>query len=84
MNKPFEDKPLSPAEKLRVAVAVLNDGWDQHKVAALLGVMPERVAEAIASIRPALDSPANDPIGQRILGLEAVARAVGGRSGDDG
>jgi hypothetical protein len=58
----------------------LIDGWDAHKVAALLGVMPERVAEAVAVIKPALNGPANDPVGQRLAGLEAVARSVGWRS----
>ena len=74
--KPFEDKPLTAVEKLRVAVAVLNDGWDPHKVATLLGVMPERVAEAVAMIQPALDGRPNDPIGSRIAGLDAVRRVT--------
>jgi hypothetical protein len=65
---------------LRVAVAVLINGWDTHKVAALLGVMPERVAEAVASLRPTLENLPHDPVGQRLAGLEAVARSVGGQS----
>jgi hypothetical protein len=63
-----------------VAVAVLLNGWDAHKVAALLGVMPERVAEAVASLKPALESLPHDPVGQRLAGLEAVGRSIGGQS----
>lgn len=46
---------LTPAEKLRVAVAVLVDGFDQHKVAALMGVNPGRVAEAVVAVRNAIE-----------------------------
>lgn len=72
------DRQLAAAERLRVAVAVLIDGWDMHKVAALLGVAPERVAEAVAAIKPVLSGPPNDPVGSRLAGLEAVARSVEG------
>jgi hypothetical protein len=58
----MKDKPcaehktsLTPAEKLRVAVAVLLDGVDQHRVAALLGVNQGRVNEAVAAVRQAID-----------------------------
>jgi hypothetical protein len=61
-----------------VAVAVLINGWDTHLVAALLGVRPERVAEAVASLKPALESLPHDPVGQRLAGLEAVSRSIGG------
>ena len=46
---------LMPAEKLRVAVAVLADGYDQHRVAALMGVNAGRVAEAVVAVRKAID-----------------------------
>jgi plasmid maintenance system antidote protein VapI len=46
---------LTPGEKLRVAVAVLLDGFDQHKVAALMGVNPGRVNEAVMAVRKAID-----------------------------
>jgi hypothetical protein len=46
---------LTPAEKLRVAVAVLVDGIDQHKVAALMGVNQGRVGEAVAAVRKAIE-----------------------------
>jgi hypothetical protein len=65
---------------LRVAVAVLIDGWDTHKVAALLGVEPLRVAEAVASLKPALENQPHDPVGRRLAGMDAVARSVGGQS----
>jgi DNA-binding transcriptional regulator YdaS (Cro superfamily) len=51
---------LLPGEKLRVAVAVLLDGFDQHKVAALMGVNPGRVNEAVQAVRRAIDPEAND------------------------
>jgi len=51
---------LTPAEKLRVAVAVLADGIDQHKVAALMGVNQGRIGEFISKIRNVLeDNPDN-------------------------
>jgi plasmid maintenance system antidote protein VapI len=46
---------LTPGEKLRVAVAVLLDGFDQHRVAALMGVNPGRVNEAVMAVRKAID-----------------------------
>jgi hypothetical protein len=56
-DKPYLDHraSLSPAEKLRVAVAVLLEGFDQHKVAALMGVNQGRVAEAVGAVRKAID-----------------------------
>jgi DNA-binding transcriptional regulator YdaS (Cro superfamily) len=51
---------LTPGERLRVAVAVLLDGFDQHKVAALMGVNPGRVNEAVQAVRRAIDPEAND------------------------
>jgi hypothetical protein len=58
MNKPSyaEHKTkLTPAEKLRVAVAVPVDGIDQHKVVSLMGVNPGRVGELIGAIRRFLE-----------------------------
>ena len=59
-SNPYETHKtaLTPAEKLRVAVAVLVDCFDQHKVAALMGVNPGRVAEAIAAVRKAIEEEA--------------------------
>jgi hypothetical protein len=58
----MKDKPylehrttLTPAERLRVAVAVLVDGFDQHRVAALMGVNPGRVNEAVVAVRKAIE-----------------------------
>ena len=45
---------LTAQEKLRVAVAVLIEGVPQHVIAALMGVNPGRVAEAITAIREAI------------------------------
>lgn len=61
-DKPYlEHKAsLTPAEKLRVAVAVLIDGVDQHKVAALMGVNQGRVNEAVVAVRKAIDPDNND------------------------
>jgi hypothetical protein len=75
-----EDRQLTPNERLRVGVAVLINGWDTHKVAALLGVEPERVAEAVASLKLSLENMSTDRVGARLAGLEAVARSVGGQS----
>ena len=47
---------LTPTEKLRVAVAVLIDGFDQHKVAALMGVNPGRVNEAVMAVKRAIEN----------------------------
>jgi hypothetical protein len=46
---------LTAQEKLRIAVAVLIDGVPQHVVAALFGVNSGRIAEAVATIRKALE-----------------------------
>jgi hypothetical protein len=56
-NNPYlETKTaLTPAEKLKVAYAVLINGWDQHEVAALMGVNPGRVNEAVMAVRKAID-----------------------------
>jgi hypothetical protein len=56
-DKPYLDHrtALTPAEKLRVAVAVLIDGFDQHKVAALMGVNMGRVNEAVTAVRQAIE-----------------------------
>lgn len=61
-DKPYlEHKAaLTPAEKLRVAVAVLVDGFDQHRVAALMGVNPGRINEAVVAVRQAIDPDANE------------------------
>jgi len=61
-DKPYAEHntALTPAQKLRVAVAVLVDGFDQHKVAALMGVNPGRVAEAVVAVRKAIDPEAED------------------------
>lgn len=62
-DKPYVERKasLTPAEKLRVAVAVLVDGFDQHRVAALMGVNPGRVNEAVVAVRDAIEpsSPEN-------------------------
>jgi hypothetical protein len=47
---------LTPQEKLRVVVAVLVDGMDQHKVAALMGVNPGRVNTIVVAVRKLLES----------------------------
>ena len=61
-DKPYVEHrtALTPAEKLRVAVAVLVDGFDQHKVAALMGVNAGRVAEAVVAVRQAIDPESNN------------------------
>jgi predicted XRE-type DNA-binding protein len=46
---------LTPAQKLRAAVAVLLDGIDQHKVAALFGVNQGRVNEAVIAVLEAIE-----------------------------
>ena len=46
---------LTPQEKLRIAVAVLVEGVPQHVIAALFGVNPGRVAEAIGAVRRAIE-----------------------------
>lgn len=42
---------LTPEEQLRVSVAVLCDGVDQHVVASLMGVNHGRVNEAVQKAR---------------------------------
>ena len=61
-DKPYVEHKaaLTPAEKLRVAVAVLVDGFDQHKVAALMGVNMGRVNEAVVAVRQAIDPDNNE------------------------
>lgn len=56
-EKPYMETKtaLTPAERLKVSVAVLVDGWDQHRVAALMGVNQGRVSEAVTAIRVALE-----------------------------
>lgn len=62
-DKPYAEHKtaLSPAERLRVAVAVLVDGYDQHRIAALMGVNPGRVAEAVVAVRRAIDPEGETP-----------------------
>lgn len=62
-DKPYVEHKaaLTPAEKLRVAVAVLVDGFDQHKVAALMGVNMGRVNEAVVAVRQAIDPDNAEP-----------------------
>jgi hypothetical protein len=64
-DKPYLDHKtaLTPAEKLRCAVAVLLDGFDQHRVAALMGVNPGRVNEAVMAVRQAID-PENNHVNE--------------------
>ena len=45
---------LEPDEKLKVAVAVLINGWNQHDIAAFMGVNPGRVNEAVKEIKAAV------------------------------
>ena len=56
-DKPYlETKTsLTPGEKLKVAYAVLINGWDQMEVASLMGVNIGRVNEAVQAIRKAID-----------------------------
>jgi len=48
---------LTPDEKLKAAWGHLIQGVDQHTIAALYGVNPARVAEAIAAARAAFGIP---------------------------
>lgn len=51
MKRGHEHKTsLTPDEKLRAAHAHLCDGIAQHSIAALFGVNPGRVAEAVVEI----------------------------------
>lgn len=59
---------LTPQEKLRIAVAVLVEGVPQHVIAALFGVNPGRVAEAVVAIKKAIE---NDAVRSN-LGRSAV------------
>jgi hypothetical protein len=52
---------LTPQEKLRVSVAVLLEGVPQHVAAALMGVNPGRIAEAISAIRQAIGAKEDEP-----------------------
>jgi outer membrane receptor protein involved in Fe transport len=63
-DKPYLEHKvaLTPAEKLRVAVAVLVDGFDQHRVAALMGVNPGRINEAVVAVRQAIDPENNEAV----------------------
>jgi hypothetical protein len=76
---------LTPAEKLRVAVAVLADGIDQHKVAALMGVNPGRVGEFISKIRRLLEEDEDqDMLPNAVISAEevrATIRAAEARAG---
>ncbi len=59
---------LTPQEKLRVSVAVIIEGVPQHVIAALFGVNPGRVAEAVVAIRRAIenDTVRSDPGGPAV------------------
>lgn len=46
---------LTPQEKLRVAVAHLCEGVDQHVLAALMGVNQGRINEAVTAVRRAIE-----------------------------
>jgi hypothetical protein len=46
---------LTPQEKLRIAVAVLIEGVPQHVIAALFGVNPARVNEAVQAVKGAIE-----------------------------
>jgi hypothetical protein len=55
MKKGYEPKTnLSPQERLKAAYAHEVLGVDQHVIAALYGVNPGRVAEAVADVRKAV------------------------------
>ena len=70
---------LTPQEKLRVAVAVLVEGVPQHIIAALFGVNPGRVAEAVGAVRRAIE---NDTVRSDLGGPTVEIRDV--EQGDDG
>lgn len=46
---------LTSQEKLRIAVAVLIEGVPQHVIAALFGVNPARVNEAVQAVKGAIE-----------------------------
>lgn len=55
MTRGFTPKTsLAPDEKLRVAFAHIVLGVDQHVLAAMYGVNPGRVAEAVTQVRAAV------------------------------
>jgi hypothetical protein len=64
-NKPWVEHKtaLTPAEMLRVAVAVLVDGIDQHRVAALYGVNVGRVNKCVKVIEAAIETLLTHPNG---------------------
>ena len=47
-------KHLTPEDKLRIAVAVLIHGVDQHHVAALFDINQGRVSEITSEVRKVL------------------------------
>jgi DNA-directed RNA polymerase specialized sigma24 family protein len=59
---------LTPAQKLRAAVAVLLDGMDQHKVAAMFGVNPGRVNKAVSAVREAIERKEREDITDDLTG----------------
>ena len=65
---------FTPAEKLRVAVAVLVDGIPMTKVACLFGVNSGRVAEAVAPISKAVDP---DLIEGKLVEPKPLLKVVG-------
>lgn len=73
---------LTPGEKLRAAHAVLAWGWEDHRVAQLLNVSPERVSEAVTTIRNALGDDMTAGVSMlerrmlRDVGLRAVEDAL--------
>ena len=70
---------LTPQEKLRIAVAVLVEGVPQHVIAALFGVNPGRVAEAVVAIRRAIE---NDSVRGNLGGPALEIRNM--EQGDNG
>jgi hypothetical protein len=89
--KPFEETKttLTPSEKVRVAVAVLIDGWDQQRVATLMGVPLDRVVEAVSAVKAAAETEieASDferRLRSRAAGLSAVRRATDEPEGNGG
>lgn len=58
MKKGHEPKTaLDPQEKLKAAYAYEILGVEQHVIAALYGINPGRVAEAISAVRTAVGIP---------------------------
>jgi hypothetical protein len=56
-ERPQHKASLTPEERIRAAYAHLILGVDQHTVAAIMGVNPGRVNEAVSSIRTAAQDP---------------------------